>query len=266
MRRLTAFSCAGEMLVGTIDDAPGTAGLLIVSGGNELRIGSHRSMAELAARLAAAGIPVFRYDRRGIGDSTGDNGGFESTADDIAAAAAAFRREVPHVTRVVGFGNCDAAAALALFHAHGTFDGLVLSNPWVIDATAASDLPPPAAIRARYLDRLKDPRALWRLATGGVNIVKLAKGLKSVAAGMSKVEGGLAQRFAEGLSTYPGKAVVLLCRLDNTAIAFREAWKGVAFADLGPRIPVLEVDSASHSYQHPSDKEWLFARLMDALR
>jgi hypothetical protein len=107
---------------------------------------------------------------------------------------------------------------------------------------------------------------LWRLATGGVNIVKLAKGLKSVAAGMSKVEGGLAQRFAEGLSTYPGKAVVLLCRLDNTAIAFREAWKGVAFADLGPRIPVLEVDSASHSYQHPSDKEWLFARLMDALR
>jgi alpha-beta hydrolase superfamily lysophospholipase len=93
MRRLIEFPCEGETLFGTLDEAPGTTGLLIVSGGNEIRVGAHRGMALLAGRLAGAGHPVFRFDRRGIGDSTGENHGFESSADDIAAAAAAFRRE-----------------------------------------------------------------------------------------------------------------------------------------------------------------------------
>jgi hypothetical protein len=92
VRRLIAFPCAGETLAGTLDEAAGTTGLLIVSGGNEIRIGAHRGMAMLAGRVAdELGAPVFRYDRRGIGDSTGENRGFESSAEDLAAALAAFR-------------------------------------------------------------------------------------------------------------------------------------------------------------------------------
>jgi hypothetical protein len=64
MRTVTAFACAGETLVGTLDTATGETGLLIVSGGNEIRIGAHRGMALLAQRLAARGVPVFRFDRR----------------------------------------------------------------------------------------------------------------------------------------------------------------------------------------------------------
>ncbi|MGE2778108.1 hypothetical protein ACQHM9_27125, partial [Escherichia coli] len=82
----------GESLVATLDEADGSTGLLIVSGGNEIRSGAHRGMAMLAHRLAAAGIPVFRYDRRGVGDSTGDNKGFLSAEPDLIAAVAAFRR------------------------------------------------------------------------------------------------------------------------------------------------------------------------------
>ena len=156
VRRLTSFTCAGETLAATLDDAPGATGLLIVSGGNEIRIGAHRGMAELAATIAAAGHPVFRYDRRGIGDSTGENNGFESSAEDIREAVAAFRREAPHLTRVVAFGNCDAASALVLFHAEAAIDALLLANPWTIEA--ADDLPPAAAIRSRYVEKLKDPR------------------------------------------------------------------------------------------------------------
>ena len=40
MRRLTSFPCAGDILAATLDEAPGTTGLLIVSGGNEIRIGA----------------------------------------------------------------------------------------------------------------------------------------------------------------------------------------------------------------------------------
>ncbi|MEG3172589.1 hydrolase 1, exosortase A system-associated [Sphingomonas sp. ZB1N12] len=141
MRRLIGFACEGETLAATLDEAPGTTGLLIVSGGNEIRSGAHRGIAMLAQRLAATGTPVFRYDRRGVGDSTGDNGGFLSAEPDLIAAVAAFRKAAPHVARLIGFGNCDAASTLALFGRSAGFDEVILANPWVIEPL--NDLPPP---------------------------------------------------------------------------------------------------------------------------
>ena len=88
-RRLVVFPCGGAKLYGMLDCGPahGQTGLLIVSGGNEIRAGAFAGQAQLAARLAeAAGVPVFRYDRRGIGDSEGDNTGWQGSRDDIAAA------------------------------------------------------------------------------------------------------------------------------------------------------------------------------------
>jgi exosortase A-associated hydrolase 1 len=260
MRRLIAFACAGETLVGTLDEAEGTTGVLIVSGGNELRIGAHRGMAELAARLAAAGVPVLRYDRRGIGDSSGENGGFEDAADDLAAAVAAFQGESPQITRVVAFGNCDAATTLALFGSAAGVDAIALSNPWL--GAAGDDLPPSEAIRARYLDRLKDPQALLRLVTGGVSITKLVIGLRKAAAPMSRAP--LEQRMADALATFPGAVDVLLAARDNTAVAFRTAWNGPGFAVVRARAVLHEHDTASHSYQHDADKDWLLARLLAA--
>ena len=58
MRRLITFDSLGATLVGTLDlpDRRPNAGVLIVSGGNEVRHGAHRSMAMLAQELAAAGL------------------------------------------------------------------------------------------------------------------------------------------------------------------------------------------------------------------
>ena len=144
MRGIVSFPCEGETLLGTLDAADGSTGVLIVSGGNEVRAGAHRAMAMLAEQLALRDVPVFRFDRRGVGDSGGENGGWESSAPDITAAAAAFRAEQPQLRRVVGFGNCDAATALALFGRAAGVEALVLANPWAGDD---DPLPPPAAIR-----------------------------------------------------------------------------------------------------------------------
>ncbi|HEY0622855.1 hydrolase 1, exosortase A system-associated [Sphingomonas sp.] len=263
MRRLTSFPCVSETLVATLDEAPGTTGLLIVSGGNEIRIGAHRGMAELAATVAVAGHPVFRYDRRGIGDSTGKNNGFESTSEDITEAVAAFRREAPQLTRIVAFGNCDAASALILYHASAGIDALVLTNPWTIEA--ADDLPPAAAIRSRYVEKLKNPRELLRLFTGGVNIRKLVSGLLKVSSRPSQVQASLPARLAAALNVAQVPVTILLAKADNTALAFADHWKAGPFAPARARCEVATCDTDSHSFARPQDKAWLTERVLAAL-
>ncbi|MEL0252278.1 MAG: hydrolase 1, exosortase A system-associated, partial [Novosphingobium sp.] len=174
-RQHLTFVCDGETLVGTIDRETAThaTGLLIVSGGNELRSGAWSGQAQLAARLAGEGYPVFRYDRRGVGDSTGENLSFRHSGPDIAAALAAFRTAAPQLSRVVAFGNCDAAAALMLNAPRLAVDALVLANPWTIDGEEAPQAMPASAIRNRYIEKLKNPREVWRLLTGGVDLAKL---------------------------------------------------------------------------------------------
>ncbi|SOB87597.1 exosortase A system-associated hydrolase 1 [Sphingomonas guangdongensis] len=255
MRRVLEITCESDTIVATLDEAASSTGLLIVSGGNEIRAGAHRGMALLAADLAAQGVPVLRYDRRGIGDSTGENRGFEESAADIAAAAAALR--ATGVTRVVAFGNCDAASALALFHAAAGLDALVLANPWTGNS-GSGDLPQAAAIRARYAERLRDPREWLRLLGGGVNLRKLAGGLLKVVKPTSAE--GLVERMADALRASGIPATFLLATRDNTAVAFRAAWKA------GSPGKIVELTSSSHSFAGAADKTWLGERLLEAVK
>lgn len=262
MRSLIEFPCAGETLMGSLDDAPGSTGLLIVSGGNEIRIGAHRGMALLAARIAEAGHPVFRFDRRGIGDSTGENRGFESSAADIAAAATAFRNAAPHLTRLVGFGNCDAATALAFHHQAAGVDALLLANPWTDEST--DDLPPAAAIRSHYAERLRDPGEWLRLLRGGVNIGKVIKGLSKLSRKQSQKSDTLAAHLGAALVA-DTPTTILLARGDNTAIAFADAFAGPSFTAARAHVRIQTCDSTSHSFAGSADKNWLFERVKEAL-
>ena len=253
MRELIAFPCEGDTLTGSLDDAAGGTGLLIVSGGNELRCGAHRGMALLAGELAAGGVPVFRFDRRGIGDSDGFNHGYAESGPDIAAAVRTFRALAPQVKRVVGFGNCDAATALALFGRAARLDSLVLTNPWVGDETDA--LPPASAIRAHYADRLKDPRQWLRALKGGINIGKVIKGLRKASAKSHESDNAIARNMKSALSELPH--TILLAERDNTAVRFANAW---THDDAIERL-----DSDSHSFARAGDGEWLRERLVAAL-
>jgi len=253
-RRHLTFSCDGDTLAGTLDDAPGTAGLLLVSGGNEVRAGAFSGQAQLAALLAGAGFPVFRYDRRGIGDSSGENRGFRDEGPDIAAAIAAFKAARPGLERVVGFGNCDAASALML-NAGGGCDALVLANPWTIEQDDGALAP--EAIRARYAEKLKNPKELLRLATGKISLRKLAGGLGR-AMKPAPAPTTLAQDMAAGLARYDGPVRLLIAERDRTGQAFVAAW------DAGdPRL--ARCPGASHAFVEPHAREWLFEQIVAAL-
>jgi exosortase A-associated hydrolase 1 len=251
------FACGSLTLAGTLDTAPGTTGLLIVSGGNEIRSGAFAGQARLAARIARSGFPVLRFDRRGIGDSEGDNRGFRHSGRDIAAALDAFKAMAPQVERVVAFGNCDAASALMLSQGEG-FEGLILSNPWVLEDANADALPPPSAIRARYLEKLKSPREIWRLLSGGVNLRKLAKGLSKSVKHQAE-QSSLATAMQSGLEGYAGNVRILLAGADRTAQAFEAEWD-----QSDARIE--RCTGASHAYAEPEHFDWLEAQVLAALR
>jgi exosortase A-associated hydrolase 1 len=254
MRRPIEFTCEGETLFGTLDAALGATGLLIVSGGNEIRSGAWAGQALLAARVAAAGHPVFRFDRRGVGDSAGANRGYRAGLPDIAAALAAFRAAAPAMRRVVALGNCDAASALMLFAGELGVDGLVLANPWTVEGKddGAQD---PAALRRRYAAKLGDPAEWMRLLGGAVDFRKLAAGLRRAAA--PAAVSALAGEMREGLARFAGPVAVLLAERDRTAQLFAAAW--------GEDPHVVRLASASHSFADHAAREWLFARVLKAL-
>jgi exosortase A-associated hydrolase 1 len=262
MTRLShTFACGSKTLVGTLDTAPGSTGLLIVSGGNEIRSGAFGGQADMAARIAAAGFPAFRFDRRGIGDSEGENRGFRHSAKDIGAALEAFRAMVPQMGRVIAFGNCDAASALMLAGGAGT-QGLILSNPWTIEQDESSgepdSTPPPDAIRARYLEKLTNPREVMRLLGGGVNLRKLARGVVH-ALKPPPPPSSLAQDMAAGLAGFTGPVTILLATADRTAQVFEASWDRS-----DPRIRRCE--GAGHAYVEPEHRDWLEAQILASLR
>lgn len=74
--------------------APVTRGVMIVVGGPQYRAGSHRQFTLLARHLAAQGIPVLRFDYRGMGDSDGQQRTFEAIHDDLLCATNTFFERV----------------------------------------------------------------------------------------------------------------------------------------------------------------------------
>jgi exosortase A-associated hydrolase 1 len=254
-RRHLTFTCEGSVLAASLDDGSATTGLLIVSGGNELRSGAWAGQAQMAAQVAAEGFPAFRFDRRGVGDSKGPNGEFKTSGPDIAAALAAFRDACPQLTRVIALGNCDAASALMLAQGAGC-DGLILTNPWTIEDDTGEA--PPAVVRDHYKRRLLDPGSIKRLLTGQVSLGKLFSSLIGMLR-PAPPPTGLVVDMAAGIARFAGPISFLLAGRDRTAQAFVAAWKkGDA------RIEICE--GASHSFVEAEARAWLLERVLTVLR
>jgi exosortase A-associated hydrolase 1 len=259
MRRLIAFPCGEAMLAGSVDGATGTIGLLLVIGGSQTRVGSHRMYERLAKALADKGYPCFRYDRRGVGDSAGEDSGFRGSGLDLQAAADAFRKEVPTLTRLIGFGLCDGASALALYGDEAGLDGLILANPWLVEVEEGA--PPPAAIRAHYRKRLLSWDGWKRLLTGAVNFKKLWAGIRRLFS--RKKPESLSNDIAQALLRHRLPAEAILCTGDNTAIAADAEIRAWPYEGLIRATQLIESDS--HTFARPGDDAMLVTMVETAL-
>lgn len=146
---------------------PSATALLIIVGGPQYRVGSHRQFVQLARSVADKGHAVLRFDYRGMGDSAGDMPGFENVDADVAAAIDFMFAALPGLQRVVLWGLCDGASA-ALMYCQRRQDprvaGLCLANPWVRSAQTLAR----THVKHYYLQRLREPEFWRKLVSGGV--------------------------------------------------------------------------------------------------
>jgi exosortase A-associated hydrolase 1 len=261
MRRLLSIECEGTALGASLDEAAGTTGLLMVTGGTQTRIGSHRMYERLAKRLAEQGFPCFRFDRRGVGDSEDEDPDWRDSGPDIAAAATAFRRECPRLEKLVGFGLCDGASALAFHGAAAGLSGLILLNPWLVETQAGT--PAPAAVKAHYRQRLTSAAGWKKLISGSISYKKLFKGIRSLAAAPSI----LAEEVATALEKSRLPISLILASRDGTAIAAEAEWTKPAYRRIREANSAPQrIDSDSHTFARPGDEDALAEAVLSALR
>ncbi|WP_018878408.1 hydrolase 1, exosortase A system-associated [Thioalkalivibrio sp. ALE28] len=271
--RAVVFRVGEEELLGILHPGAEGArrGVLIAVGGPQYRVGSHRQFLLLARHLAAHGIPVFRFDFRGMGDASGRQRDYEEVHDDMSAAMDTFAQQVPDLREVVIWGLCGAASA-GLFYAwrDTRVAGLVLANPWVRTDEGLAR----AYLKTYYLKRLFS-RDFWAGALRGrfnpwTSVQSLARmavaalrprgtqgdGSNPDAARADLGNGPLPDRMAEGWRRFDGPILVILSGDDLTAAEFRDvataapAWEGLLAE---PRVTLRELPQANHTF---SRREW----------
>lgn len=233
-----AFPCGTDELVAVVHRGAAEArvGVLVVVGGPQYRVGSHRQFVLLARGLAGQGLPVMRFDYRGMGDASGHVLTFEESGEDIRRAIDKFFLCEPTLRSVVIWGLCDAASA-ALFYAHrdARVSGLVLLNPWVRTEAGMAK----AYMKHYYLQRAFSPEFWKKAVTGKLNLAAALKGFMALAVklrGGEKPEGlagrgtqtiavtaPLPERMAQGWDKFKGPVLLILSgNNDYVADEFRD--------------------------------------------
>ena len=269
--RVLQFSCHGASLLGILSlpvKSP-AAGVLIVVGGPQYRAGSHRQFTLLARTLASQGVPVMRFDYRGMGDSEGAARSFEQIDDDLRCAIDHFFEQAAGLKTVVIWGLCDAASA-ALFYAHRDprVNGLVLLNPWVRSAQSVAK----AHLKHYYVARLFTAGFWKKIVSGRFDIFAAGRSFqrmvgdaffkKNTDSSGDAIDGddgrnvALHDRMADGLSRFGGKVLLILSGEDLTAREFSDVvrgsrrWRALMNSS---NVKRLDLPAANHTF---SRREW----------
>ena len=304
--RALSFACGGELLAGVLAlpgsgspvgqvatsspagasrnayaEAAATTGsapvadtaVVIVVGGPQYRIGSHRQFVLLSRRLAASGWPALRFDVRGMGDSAGAPLPFDALDDDIGAAVDATFAALPGLQRVVLWGLCDGASAALLYTGRRRdprIAGLCLLNPWVRSAVSLAR----THVKHYYTDRLRQADFWKKLVRGGVSLQAtrdLLQSLSSLCAPKPTraPESDFRDAMAAAWTAFPGELLLLLSGADYTAREFIEttstegAWQGSMEL---PTLRQVHISAADHTFSDPGRRLEMESAVVDWLR
>jgi uncharacterized protein len=228
------FACGDDQLLGILHHAIGTPrrlGIVIVVGGPQYRVGSHRQFVLMSRAFAAEGYPVLRFDYRGMGDSGGAVRSFDEVDDDIRAAIDELTARLPQLEGVALFGLCDGASAACIYAGSDhRVKALVLANPWIRTVEGEARV----RVRHHYVQRLLQKSFWVKLASGRLqvfhSVADFARNVVRARAPGAEpaMKNGFQVRMCRGLETFGEPVLLLLSGRDLTASEFDESWTGSA--------------------------------------
>ena len=255
------FSCgeANLLAIFAIPEVKSNIGVLIVVGGPQYRVGSHRQFLQLSRQLAKSGIPVMRFDYRGMGDSEGAARNFEQVEEDLTKAIDTFFLEAPELKSVVVWGLCDAASCSLMYVTNDSrVKSLVLANPWVRTEASLAN----AMVKHYYKSRMLQWEFWRKILTGNFDVKRsllgLLQNLKSRSKTNTNVQSILPfpDKMAMGLERFAGPIMMLLSGQDITAKEFEDMTKNSVNwqrALASKRIEWRRIDDATHTF---SSQKW----------
>lgn len=258
-----------------------TKGVLIVVGGPQTRVGSHRQFLLLARRLVAQGYFVMRFDYHGMGDSEGCVDTFLNTVTDIENALIQFQKYCPEVSEFVLWGLCDAASAILLYcqsESKQQLTQLVLLNPWV----TTKHLKAKVMLKHYYLSKLID-REFWRKVFSlEFNVLKASRGFfNNVKTAITKrprddnapLIGPTSENYVglmrQALDEFRGAVTIILSGEDLVAAEFEllieqdNKWKEICRK---PQLNITKVELANHTFASAAWREVVENITLDSLR
>jgi exosortase A-associated hydrolase 1 len=272
-----SFACEGESLLGIVstptkEEANGI-GVIIVVGGPQYRIGSHRLFVRLARSLADKGFTVLRFDYRGMGDSSGTLRDFQAVNLDIKAAIDALLKTKPSLLQIVLWGLCDGASA-SLLYCDNTQDsrvhGLVVLNPWARSAASLAR----TQVKHYYLQRLRQLDFWKKLSSGKVAITALRDLAKSIQKSLKSSDQQNAtqisfqDRMARAWTHSDRKILLLLSEQDYTAKEFlevRQSSQSWSKAIQSKNTQQIELKGADHTLSNCESAHQAFTAIEDWL-
>ncbi len=242
--------------------------VVLVVGGPQTRVGSHRQFVLLARALCSEGIPVLRFDYGGMGDSPGEAQSFLEAVQDLQVAIDYFINDQKSETVAV-WGLCDAVS-LALLYLDSTNDKrishLIALNPWVRQVKSEAQV----ILKRYYLRRIMS-KAFWKKVIGfdlniAASLADFYRNIRKALGGDEKNshlkedsdnqvkkydEGNYVAAMKNGLVNFNGKFNLVLSGNDLTADEFKmliaqdNEWKGLLQQKLTSK---LEIPEANHTF------------------
>lgn len=251
------FDCRGDRLLGilTRPERLTGVGVVIVVGGPQYRIGSHRQFVLLARALASAGHLCLRFDHRGVGDSEGLPRSFEQLDEDIGAAIDSLFMAEKSLREVVLWGLCDAASAILLYclaRRDPRLSGVLLLNPWVRSEQTLAQ----ARVRHYYLQRILDVNFWRKLLVGGINPRTAIRDWWQQwqcarSGGEVKSPVQFQEKMLASLRAFDGRVLILLSDQDTTAQEFAIFFAsrlGDGYLEKNERRQLAWIADADHTF------------------